>query len=49
VARTVYHKYFCPKEVYIMNGVINREINRAAGKKTEGEFNATEFNVFDPW
>lgn len=34
VTRTVYHKYFHPKEVYVTNGVLNREINRAAGKKT---------------
>ncbi|KAJ3345623.1 Intraflagellar transport protein 52 [Kappamyces sp. JEL0680] len=33
VARTVYYKYFHPKEVYITQGVLNREINRAAGKK----------------
>ncbi|KAL0583956.1 hypothetical protein ABG067_006224 [Albugo candida] len=37
VIRTVYHKYHHPKEVLISNGVINREIARAAcvmsGKK----------------
>ena len=33
VVRTVYHKYFHPKEVHIANGVVNREINVAAGKR----------------
>ncbi|KAJ3150366.1 Intraflagellar transport protein 52 [Geranomyces variabilis] len=36
VARTVFHKYFHPKEVYVTNGVLNREINRAAGKRVNG-------------
>lgn len=30
VIRTVYYKYLHPKEVYVSNGVINREIARAA-------------------
>ena len=29
----MYYKYHHPKEVYISNGILNREINRAAGKK----------------
>lgn len=33
VTRTVYYKYYHPKEVYVSNGVLNREINRAAGKR----------------
>jgi len=33
VTRTVYYKYHHPKEVFIANGILNREINRAAGKK----------------
>lgn len=33
VTRTVYYKYHHPKEVFISNGILNREINRAAGKK----------------
>ena len=33
VIRTVYYKYFHPKEVHVMNGVLNRELNRAAGKR----------------
>ncbi|KAJ3079578.1 Intraflagellar transport protein 52, partial [Quaeritorhiza haematococci] len=33
VARTVYSKYFHPKEALITNGILNREINRAAGKR----------------
>jgi intraflagellar transport protein 52 len=32
VVRTVFYKYFHPKEVCITNGILNREINRAAGK-----------------
>ncbi|XP_044153360.1 intraflagellar transport protein 52 homolog [Bufo gargarizans] len=32
VVRNVYYKYFHPKEALISNGVLNREINRAAGK-----------------
>ncbi|KAI9361244.1 hypothetical protein DFJ73DRAFT_814531 [Zopfochytrium polystomum] len=33
VTRTVYYKYYHPKEAYITNGVLNREIDRAAGKR----------------
>mmetsp|Transcript_1100 Transcript_1100/g.3101 ORF Transcript_1100/g.3101 Transcript_1100/m.3101 type:complete len:446 (-) Transcript_1100:366-1703(-) len=33
VVRTVYFKYLHPKEVYISNGVLNRGINAAAGKR----------------
>jgi intraflagellar transport protein 52 len=33
VVRTVYYKYLHPKEVHIANGIINREINVAAGKR----------------
>lgn len=36
VVRTAYYKYFHPKEVLISNGVLNREINRAAGKYVPG-------------
>lgn len=36
VVRTVYYKYLHPKEVHIANGVINREINIAAGKRPRG-------------
>ena len=32
VARTHYYKYFHPKEALVSNGVLNREISRAAGK-----------------
>ncbi|KAJ3114892.1 Intraflagellar transport protein 52 [Phlyctochytrium bullatum] len=32
VVRTVFHKYFHPKESFVSNGVVNREINKAAGK-----------------
>ncbi|KAL2913990.1 hypothetical protein HK105_206428 [Polyrhizophydium stewartii] len=33
VTRTVYFKYYHPKEVYVAGGVLNRELNRAAGKR----------------
>lgn len=33
VVRTSYYKYFHPKEALIPNGVLNRAINQAAGKK----------------
>ena len=33
VVRTVYYKYLHPKEVHVSNGVLNREINVAAGKR----------------
>ena len=34
VTRKVYYKFFHPKEVLITNGVLNREITRAAGKSS---------------
>lgn len=37
VVRTAYYKYFHPKEVLISNGVLNREINHAAGKQVPGD------------
>lgn len=30
--RTVYHKYLHPKELYVQNGVLNRELTRAVTK-----------------
>eukprot|EP01006_Ploeotia_vitrea_P035671 TRINITY_DN65922_c4_g1_i1.p1 TRINITY_DN65922_c4_g1~~TRINITY_DN65922_c4_g1_i1.p1 ORF type:complete len:475 (+),score=46.02 TRINITY_DN65922_c4_g1_i1:75-1499(+) len=39
VVRAVYYKYFHPKEVCIYNGIVNRELNRAAGKTMPGQFN----------
>eukprot|EP00794_Sanderia_malayensis_P004664 gene4664-5273_t len=36
VVRTSYYKYFHPKEAYISNGILNREVNKAAGKKVPG-------------
>ncbi|XP_017397711.2 intraflagellar transport protein 52 homolog isoform X1 [Cebus imitator] len=36
VVRTVYHKYFHPKEALVSSGVLNREISRAAGKAVPG-------------
>eukprot|EP00117_Sycon_ciliatum_P009632 scpid44524/ scgid11845/ Intraflagellar transport protein 52 homolog; Protein NGD5 len=37
VIRTVYYKYPHPKEAYISNGILNREINRRAGKKVSAD------------
>eukprot|EP01135_Chromosphaera_perkinsii_P004724 Nk52_evm35s294 gene=Nk52_evmTU35s294 len=43
VVRSVYYKYFHPKEALISQGVLNREFNRAAGKSvvtsTKGSLN----------
>uniref|UniRef100_A0AAY4EIS6 ABC-type uncharacterized transport system domain-containing protein n=2 Tax=Denticeps clupeoides TaxID=299321 RepID=A0AAY4EIS6_9TELE len=36
VVRNVYYKYFHPKEALVSNGVLNREIIRAAGKAVTG-------------
>uniref|UniRef100_H3BIA5 Intraflagellar transport 52 n=1 Tax=Latimeria chalumnae TaxID=7897 RepID=H3BIA5_LATCH len=36
VVRNAYYKYFQPKEALISNGVLNREISRAAGKTVPG-------------
>ncbi|KAK5623242.1 Intraflagellar transport protein 52 [Crenichthys baileyi] len=36
VVRNVYYKYFHPKEALVSNGVLNREISRAAGKVVRG-------------
>ncbi|XP_037771612.1 intraflagellar transport protein 52 homolog isoform X4 [Chelonia mydas] len=36
VVRNVYYKYFHPKEALVSNGVLNREISRAAGKAVLG-------------
>uniref|UniRef100_A0A8C1RX38 Intraflagellar transport protein 52 homolog n=1 Tax=Cyprinus carpio TaxID=7962 RepID=A0A8C1RX38_CYPCA len=36
VIRNVYYKYFHPKEALVSNGVLNREISRAAGKVVTG-------------
>jgi intraflagellar transport protein 52 len=49
VARTLYYKYFHPKEVYVTNGILNREINRVAGKKNvENVLFASENTGFNP-
>lgn len=37
VIRTAYHKYHHPKECLVTNGVLNREINNAAGKRVVEE------------
>lgn len=37
VTRMVYYKFFHPKEAVISNGVLNREINRVAGKPVPGQ------------
>ncbi|XP_040060450.2 intraflagellar transport protein 52 homolog [Gasterosteus aculeatus] len=36
VMRNVYYKYFHPKEALVSDGVLNREISRAAGKEVTG-------------
>ncbi|MED6252758.1 Intraflagellar transport protein 52, partial [Ataeniobius toweri] len=36
VVRNVYYKYFHPKEALVSNGVLNREISRAAGIVVRG-------------
>lgn len=36
VVRNVYYKYFHPKEALVSDGVLNREISRAAGKVVTG-------------
>ncbi|KAK9528539.1 hypothetical protein VZT92_012692 [Zoarces viviparus] len=36
VVRNAYYKYFHPKEALVSNGVLNREISRAAGKVVTG-------------
>ncbi|KAK6479445.1 intraflagellar transport protein 52-like protein isoform X1 [Huso huso] len=36
VVRNVYYKYFHPKEALVSNGVLNREVSRAAGKLVTG-------------
>lgn len=36
VVRNMYYKYFHPKEALVSNGVLNREISRAAGKVVTG-------------
>jgi intraflagellar transport protein 52 len=50
VARTVYYKYFHPKEVYVTHGVVNRELNKAAGKKIDinGDASVSEHSGFNP-
>lgn len=50
VARTVYFKYFHPKEVYVTHGVLNRELNKAAGKKIHlnGDVSLSEYSGFNP-
>ena len=45
VARTSYYKYFHPKEAVVPNGVLNREINRVAGKKTATGTSLTDVDV----
>lgn len=37
VVRTVYYKYFHPKEALVSNGVLNRAISQAAGKMVPGQ------------
>uniref|UniRef100_A0A8C0KN98 Intraflagellar transport 52 n=1 Tax=Canis lupus dingo TaxID=286419 RepID=A0A8C0KN98_CANLU len=52
VVRNVYYKYFHPKEALVSNGVLNREISRAAGKAVPGiideESNGNNAHVMKP-
>jgi intraflagellar transport protein 52 len=48
VARTVYFKYFHPKEVYVTQGIVNREINRAAGKKQGSQHDSNDSGLYNP-
>jgi len=48
VVRTVYYKYFHPKEVCITNGILNRELNRAAGKLSTGPAASQAFGAAPP-
>ncbi|XP_047141945.1 intraflagellar transport protein 52 homolog isoform X1 [Hydra vulgaris] len=45
VIRTSYYKYLHPKEALIPNGVLNREINYAAGKKRIGGSSLSDADV----
>jgi len=45
VVRTSYYKYFHPKESLIPNGVLNRELNRAAGKKMSNSSGLSDGDV----
>lgn len=45
VVRTSYYKYFHPKEAVVPNGVLNREINKAAGKKVANDSSLTDMDV----
>ena len=36
VVRTQYYKYFHPKECYISNGILNRQLGQLAGKTAPG-------------
>lgn len=37
IVRSSFYKYFHPKEVVVSSGVLNREIDNAAGKRTPGK------------
>ena len=45
VTRTVYYKYFHPKEVSISNGILNREINALAGKPLLSNSSKTDLST----
>lgn len=45
VVRTSYYKYFHPKEAVVPNGVLNREINRVAGKKVANGPSISDMDV----
>ena len=43
--RTVFYKYFHPKEALISNGVLNRSLAHAAGKVIKGSLDDDENNA----
>lgn len=59
VTRTIYYKYFHPKEVLVENGILNRELNRFAGKNVNrvenrsfvdsGKFSASSLTIVYPF
>ncbi|KAL3897508.1 MAG: hypothetical protein SGCHY_003371 [Lobulomycetales sp.] len=48
VARTEFFKYTHPKEAFISNGILNREISRAAGKRVESKYDNKESSALPP-
>lgn len=45
VIRTIFYKYFHPKEALVSNGVLNRSLAHAAGKVVKGSLDDDENNA----